>query len=195
MSSELLEDGIKDNTVVAPATGRRIAILLIPLLLLLALGVLLALNLGKDPKLVPSPFIGKPAPLFSTVDLLSGEKIGTETLRGQAYILNVWASWCVVCQIEHRHFNAYAKTPNALPVIGLNYKDAPEDAKRWLAQLGNPYRQIAVDPDGKIGLDFGVYGAPETYFIDRQGIVRFKQIGVITPAILATQTKLIGGEP
>jgi cytochrome c biogenesis protein CcmG, thiol:disulfide interchange protein DsbE len=192
MRTELLEDGANDNAPEAPKTARRIAILLIPLLLLLALGVLLALNLGKDPKLVPSPFIGKPAPLFNTVDLLSGEKIGTETLRGQAYILNVWASWCVVCQIEHRHFNAYAKTANALPVIGLNYKDAPEDAKRWLAQLGNPYQQIAVDPDGKIGLDFGVYGAPETYFIDRQGIVRFKQIGEITPAILATQTKLLG---
>jgi cytochrome c biogenesis protein CcmG, thiol:disulfide interchange protein DsbE len=195
MSTELLEDSAKDNAVAAPQASRSRAILLIPLLLLLILGVLLALNLGKDPKLVPSPFIGKPAPVFNAVDLLNGEKIGTETLRGQAYILNVWASWCVVCQIEHRHFNAYAKTPNALPVIGLNYKDAPEDAKRWLAQLGNPYQQIAVDSDGKIGLDFGVYGAPETYFIDRQGIVRFKHIGEITPEVLIAQTKLIDGAP
>ena len=166
---------------------------LTPLILLLALGVLLASNLGKDPKIVPSPLIGKTAPRFNTVDLLSGAVISTETLRGQAYVLNVWASWCAVCQIEHPVFNAYAQTPGALPVVGLNYKDAPDDAKRWLAQLGNPYRQIAVDADGKIGLDLGVYGAPETYFIDRQGVIRFKQIGEMTRAVLDKQTGLIGG--
>ncbi len=167
---------------------------LTPLILLIALGVLLASNLGKDPKIVPSPLIGKTAPRFNTVDLLSGAVISTETLRGQAYVLNVWASWCAVCQIEHPVFNAYAQTPGALPVVGLNYKDAPDDAKRWLAQLGNPYRQIAVDADGKIGLDLGVYGAPETYFIDRNGIIRFKQIGEMTRAVLAEQTQLIGGK-
>jgi len=168
-------------------------LLVVPLILLIALGVLLASNLGKDPKIVPSPLIGKTAPRFNTVDLLSGAVISTETLRGQAYVLNVWASWCAVCQIEHPVFNAYAQTPGALPVVGLNYKDAPADAKRWLAQLGNPYRQIAVDADGKIGLDLGVYGAPETYFIDRSGVIRFKQIGEMTAQVLAEQTRLIGG--
>ncbi len=166
---------------------------LAPLLLLIALGVLLASNLGKDPKIVPSPLIGKAAPKFATVDLLSGAVVSSETLVGRAYVLNVWASWCAVCQLEHPVFNAYAKTPGALPVVGLNYKDAPEDAKRWLAQLGNPYSQTAVDADGKIGLDLGVYGAPETYFIDRNGVIRFKQIGEMTAQVLAEQTQLIGG--
>ena len=166
---------------------------LVPLLLLVALGVLLGSNLGKDPKIVPSPLIGKPAPNFKTVDLVGGAEVSSQTLAGQPYVLNVWASWCAVCQLEHPVFNAYAKQPGALPVIGLNYKDTDDDAKRWIAQLGNPYRQIAVDADGKIGLDLGVYGAPETYFIDRNGIIRFKQIGEMTPQILAEQTALLGG--
>ena len=178
-----------------PATNLRWLLFLVPLLLLITLGALLASNLGKDPKIVPSPLIGKLAPNFSTVDLLSGTAVSSETLRGQAFVLNVWASWCAVCQIEHPVFNAYKQTPGALPVIGLNYKDAPDDAKRWLAQLGNPYQQIAVDASGKIGLDYGVYGAPETYFIDRKGIIRFKQIGEMTPQILAEQTAVIGGAP
>ena len=169
-------------------------IFLVPLLLLLALGILLGSNLGKDPKIVPSPLIGKPAPNFKTVDLLSGAVISSETLAGQAYVLNVWASWCAVCQLEHPIFNAYAHSPGALPVVGLNYKDEPADAKRWLAQLGNPYQQIAVDADGKIGLDLGVYGAPETYFIDANGTIRFKQIGEMTRAVLDKQTQLIGGK-
>lgn len=167
---------------------------LAPLLLLIALGILLASNLGKDPKIVPSPLIGKPAPNFSTTDLLSGAVVSSETLAGRAYVLNVWASWCAVCQLEHPVFNTYKQMPGALPVIGLNYKDAPDDAKRWLAQLGNPYQQIAVDADGRIGLDLGVYGAPETYFIDRNGIIRFKQIGEMTQKVLAEQTQLIGGK-
>ncbi len=198
-----MSDGAKDGQInvrevepfgaVPKSTANlRWLLFLVPLLLLLALGALLASNLGKDPKIVPSPLIGKAAPKFSTVDLLSGAVVSSETLAGQAYVLNVWASWCAVCQLEHRVFNAYAQTSGALPVIGLNYKDAPEDAKRWLAQLGNPYRQIAVDASGKIGLDLGVYGAPETYFIDRNGIIRFKQIGEMTPQILAEQTARIG---
>ena len=178
-----------------PARNLRGLLFLAPLLLLIALGVLLASNLGKDPKIVPSPLIGKPAPSFSTVDLLTGAVVSSETLRGQAYVLNVWASWCAVCQLEHPVFNNYAGTPGALPVIGLNYKDTNEDAKRWIAQLGNPYRQVAVDANGKIGLDLGVYGAPETYFIDRTGVIRFKQIGEMTPQILTEQTRRLGATP
>ncbi len=177
-------------------------LVLLPLFLVLGLGLLLALNLlqkkrdqdaGRDSKEVPSPLIGKPVPAFDTLDLVTGAAVSTKALRGQAFILNVWASWCAVCQIEHPVFNAYAKTPGALPVIGLNYKDAPDDAKRWIAQLGNPYNQIAVDENGKIGMDLGVYGAPETYFVDRDGIIRFKQIGEMTAQILATQTARMAG--
>ncbi len=179
-------------------------LLLLPLFLVLGLGLMLALNLrqkkqdldaGRDSKEVPSPLIGKPVPTFTTFDLMTGASIGTDALRGQAFILNVWASWCAVCQLEHPVFNAYAKTPGALPVIGLNYKDTNDDAKRWIAQLGNPYQQIAVDASGKIGMDLGVYGAPETYFVDRDGIIRFKQIGEMTPEILAAQTRRLGATP
>ncbi len=187
-----------------PQTPRINWYLLLPLFLVLGLGLLLALNLsqkqadldaGRDSKEVPSPLIGKPAPTFSTFDLQTGAPVSTAAMRGRAFILNVWASWCAVCQLEHPVFNAYAKTPDALPVIGLNYKDATDDAKRWIAQLGNPYQQIAVDADGKIGLDWGVYGAPESYFIDRDGMIRFKQIGEMTPQILAEQTRQLSATP
>ena len=145
---------------------------LTPLILLIALGVLLASNLGKDPKIVPLAADWQACAEFQ--DRGSRQWRGgkfAKTLAGQPYVLNVWASWCAVCQLEHPVFNAYAKTPGALPVIGLNYKDSNDDAKLWIAQLGNPYRQVAVDANGKIGLDLGVYGAPETYFIDRTGII------------------------
>jgi cytochrome c biogenesis protein CcmG, thiol:disulfide interchange protein DsbE len=168
---------------------RKRLLLAIPLVILLALGVLFKVNLGRDTKLVPSPFIGKAMPTFNTVDLLNGAPISTQSLAGKAFILNVWASWCVTCRLEHTVFNQYQKTNGALPIVGLNYKDAGADAKRWLDALGNPYQQIAVDADGKIGLDLGVYGAPETYFVDSSGIVRYKHIGEITMEILLTQSK------
>jgi cytochrome c biogenesis protein CcmG, thiol:disulfide interchange protein DsbE len=168
---------------------RRRLLLALPIVGLLALGVVFRGNLGRDTKLVPSPFIGKPMPAFQTADLLSGASISTQSLKGRPYILNVWASWCVTCRLEHRVFNQYAQTPKALPILGLNYKDAPADAKRWLEQLGNPYQQIPVDPSGDIGLDLGVYGAPETYFIDADGTVRHKHIGEMTMEILLAQSQ------
>jgi cytochrome c biogenesis protein CcmG, thiol:disulfide interchange protein DsbE len=168
---------------------RRRLIFALPIVGLIALGFVFRGNLGRDTKLVPSPFIGKPVPAFQTTDLLSGANISTQSLAGKAYILNVWASWCVTCRLEHRVFNQYAQTPNALPILGLNYKDEPADAKRWLEQLGNPYSQIPVDASGNIGLDLGVYGAPETYFIDSAGTVRYKHIGEMTMEILTAQTK------
>jgi cytochrome c biogenesis protein CcmG, thiol:disulfide interchange protein DsbE len=165
--------------------------LLLPLLLVILLAILLALNLRRDAKYVPSPLIGKALPSFATKDLLTNTPITSDSLRGKPYVLNVWASWCQVCQYEHRLFNQYAQGRGALPIVGLNYKDAPSDAKRWLAQLGNPYQQIAVDELGKIGMDLGVYGAPETYFIDAKGIIRYKHIGEMTDEILRVQTTVI----
>jgi cytochrome c biogenesis protein CcmG, thiol:disulfide interchange protein DsbE len=177
------------------STLSRRALLAIPLLALLALGVLFKVNLGRDTKLVPSPFIGKAMPAFETVDLLDGAIVSTQSLAGKAFILNVWASWCVTCRLEHRVFNEYQKTADAIPIIGLNYKDVPADAKRWLEALGNPYQRIAVDANGKIGLDLGVYGAPETYFVDANGVVRYKHIGEITMAILRTHSEAMQSKP
>jgi cytochrome c biogenesis protein CcmG, thiol:disulfide interchange protein DsbE len=189
------------SAVVNPA--RRSPWLLLPLAAVFTLGLLLALNLrekqsdidaGRDSKELPSPLVGKPIPAFTTTDLTTGVAISTAALRGTPFILNVWASWCAVCQIEHPTFNSYAKTPGAVPVVGLNYKDADADAKRWIAQLGNPYQQIAVDINGAIGMDLGVYGAPETYFVDAAGVIVHKHIGEMTPAVLAEQTaRLTGG--
>lgn len=183
---------MSEQSVSAPVSAPVRWLMILPFFGVVILGVILALNLHRDPKLVPSPLIGKAAPAFATVDLLTGRAISSQTLRGQAYVLNVWASWCPVCQIEHRHFNNYAKIPGALPVVGLNYKDNAVDAKAWLAKLGNPYRDVAVDEDGRIGLDFGVYGAPETYFVDAMGVIRYKHVGEITPELLLRESKALG---
>ena len=183
---------MSEQSVSAPVSAPVRWLMILPFFGVVILGVILALNLHRDPKLVPSPLIGKAAPAFATVDLLTGRAISSQTLRGQAYVLNVWASWCPVCQIEHRHFNNYAKIPGALPGGGLNYKDNAVDAKAWLAKLGNPYRDVAVDEDGRIGLDFGVYGAPETYFVDAMGVIRYKHVGEITPELLMRESKALG---
>lgn len=183
---------MSEQSMSVPAATPTRWLMILPFVGVVLLGAILALNLHRDPKLVTSPLIGKAAPVFATVDLLTNAPISTETLRGQAYVLNVWASWCPVCQIEHRHFNDYAKQADALPVVGLNYKDNAVDAKAWLDKLGNPYRDIAVDADGRIGLDFGVYGAPETYFVDATGVIRYKHVGEITPELLARETKALG---
>lgn len=174
---------------VAPAVGpgpnwRLIA----PLLLFGAMTALLYAGLGKDTKLVPSPYLGKPAPEFSAPDLLTGATISRTSLLGKPYLLNVWASWCISCQLEHPILNAYSQQPGAIAIIGLNYKETDADSgKQWLARFGNPYTQIVSDPEGRIGLDFGVYGAPETFFIDAKGIVRYKHVGELNATLIAEQ--------
>ena len=160
------------------------ALILIPLLIFLALAALLAVGLTLKPTEVPSPLIGKPVPAFSAPSLSDPEKIVTDqVLRGRVSVLNVWASWCIPCRDEH----PYVQELNArglAPVIGLNYKDKREDASRWLKQFGNAYTVSASDLDGRVGLDWGVYGVPETFIIDHQGIIRYKHIGPITAVSL-----------
>ena len=157
---------------------------LIPLGIFLALVILLGVGLTLDPREVPSPFIGKPAPDFRLPRLNQpGQTIGPEDMKGQVWLLNVWASWCVSCRAEHKVVNALAKT-GEVTVVGLNYKDEPDDARSWLAALGNPYLASAMDREGRVGIDWGVYGVPETFVIDRQGIIRYKHIGPITQASL-----------
>jgi cytochrome c biogenesis protein CcmG, thiol:disulfide interchange protein DsbE len=152
----------------------------VPLGLFLLLAVLLAVGLTLKPREVPSPFIGKPAPAFELPLLAPGQAAFTPAqMKGQVWLLNVWASWCAPCREEHPLLVA-ASREQRVPMIGLNYKDDPRNAEDWLRKLGNPYQGVAVDRDGRVGIDYGVYGVPETFVIDRQGIVRMKHIGPMT---------------
>ena len=157
---------------------------LIPLLLFVILVGFLAIGLNRDPHEVPSPLIGKPAPAFEVPQLEQSNKtFSPESLKGQVWILNVWASWCVACREEHPILLELSKAQIA-PLIGLDYKDQRDDALAMLARQGNPYTLSAFDGNGRVGINYGVYGVPETYVIDKTGIIRFKQIGPITTEIL-----------
>jgi cytochrome c biogenesis protein CcmG/thiol:disulfide interchange protein DsbE len=156
-----------------------------PLAIFIALVGFLAVGLKLDPREVPSPLIGKPAPGFSATILAEPERtLKREDMLGKVWMLNVFASWCGACRDEHPILVDYSRQPGSVPVIGLNYKDQRADGLRWLSRLGNPYRDSIFDPEGRIGLDYGVYGVPETFIIDRQGVIRYKQIGPITAEAL-----------
>jgi len=177
---------------------------LIPLGLFLVLIGFLAAGLKRDPREVPSPLKGKPAPEFRLETLASpGKTFSPADMRGQVWLLNVWASWCVSCRAEHPLLVAFAKQ-GGLPIVGLNYKEVRGDgetdvkklsadaeaaltrqrARAWLDRHGDPYALSVLDMDGRVGIDYGVYGVPETYLIDKQGVIRHKQIGPITPESL-----------
>ena len=157
---------------------------LAPLIGFVLLTILLAVGLQKDPKLVPSPLIDKPAPAFELPVLGEPQKtFNRDNMLGQVWLLNVWASWCVACRSEHQLMNILAQR-KIVPIVGLNYKDKPQQAQGWLQELGNPYLVSVSDLKGMVGIDYGVYGVPETFLIDKKGIIRFKQIGPVTPAVL-----------
>ena len=159
----------------------------LPLALFVVLVGFLAVGLKLDPREVPSPLIGKPAPAFALTRLDNADQtIRREDMLGKVWMLNVWASWCAACREEHPHLVAFART-KAMPILGLNYKDTRKDGLGWLARFGNPYDASLFDVDGRVGIEFGVYGVPETFVIDKQGVIRFKQIGPITPDILQTR--------
>jgi len=146
---------------------------------------LLAVGLKLDPREVPSPLIGKPAPQFQLPLLQEpGKTFSAKDELGSVWLLNVWASWCVSCREEHPVLVSYSKRGGGVPLYGLNYKDQRADGMRWLARYGNPYRASFFDADGRVGIDYGVYGVPETYVIDKRGIIRYKRIGPVTPEIL-----------
>ena len=160
---------------------------LIPLGAFLALAIVLAVGLKLDPREVPSPLIDKPAPKFALARLDDAAKtVRLDDLKGKVFILNVWASWCVACREEHPLLLDFAKK-RVVPVYGLNYKDTRPDATAWLARFGNPYDASFFDEDGRVGLDFGVYGVPETFVVDGNGVIRMKHIGPITPDVLANK--------
>jgi cytochrome c biogenesis protein CcmG, thiol:disulfide interchange protein DsbE len=153
---------------------------IIPLVLFIVLSVFLALGLKLKPSEIPSPLLNKPAPVFSAPKLNSpNQKLSPTDLKGKVWLFNVWASWCVSCRAEHPIINQLAQQQAAI-IVGLNYKDDPEAAKLWLATLGNPYNDSVMDADGRIGIDWGVYGVPETFVMDKQGIVRYKHTGPVT---------------
>ena len=156
---------------------------LIPLALFLVLAGFLLIGLFRDPHELKSVLINKPAPAFRLPQLkAAGKTISNEDMRGKVWLLNVWASWCVACREEHPWLIKYAQS-GVVPIYGLNYKDRNEDAIGWLEELGDPYTASAVDLDGRVGIDYGVYGAPETYVIDQNGTIRLKHVGPILPDV------------
>ena len=163
--------------------ARRLRFLL-PLATFVVLVGFLARGLMLDPREVPSPLIGKPAPAFTLPRLDDAARsIRREDMLGKVWMLNVWASWCAACRDEHPHLVAFART-RRVPILGLNYKDTRREGLAWLANFGDPYEASLFDADGRVGIEFGVYGVPETFVIDKQGFVRFKQIGPVTPEVL-----------
>ena len=152
---------------------------LLPLAVLCVLLGLFAVGLQNDPRRVPSPLIGKPAPAFRLPLVTTPEATLADTdLRGRPVLLNVWASWCLACRYEHPLLMALARE-GRYPLYGLNYKDRRPDALAWLARHGDPYLSSAFDEDGRVGIDFGVYGVPETFVLDASGVIRYKHIGPV----------------
>lgn len=157
---------------------------LIPLILFGVLVAFLAVGLTRDPREVPSPLVNKAAPAFKVPQLIKADEFFSPAdLKGQVWMLNVWASWCVACRAEHPLLVEIARSKVA-PLIGLDYKDQRADGLKFLSQFGDPYNLSAVDSDGRVGIDYGVYGVPETFIIDKRGVIRHKQIGPITPESL-----------
>ena len=155
-----------------------------PLVAVAALVALLAVGLGHDPREIPSVLIGKPVPKFS-LPPVRGRTLGLSSadLKGEVSIVNVFASWCVACREEHPVF-MQMKREGLVPIHGLNYKDPPADAQKWLDEMGDPYTRTGADIDGRVAIDWGVYGVPETFVIDREGRIAYKQIGAITPKLV-----------
>ncbi|MCD6681520.1 MAG: DsbE family thiol:disulfide interchange protein [Burkholderiaceae bacterium] len=162
---------------------------IVPVAVFAIIAWFLLAGLDRNPREIPSPLIGKPAPDFSlpvTHDL--ARTWSPQALRGKVWLLNVWGSWCAACQVEHPVLNDLART-GEIPLIGLAWKDMPENSIAWLRKLGNPYSVVVSDVQGRVGIDYGVYGAPETFLIDGAGIIRYKHVGPVTPELL--QQKLL----
>ncbi|MEA3411337.1 MAG: DsbE family thiol:disulfide interchange protein [Pseudomonadota bacterium] len=159
-------------------------LMLIPAIVFAVMAVLLAVGLNLNPREVPSPLVGKPVPEFELARLKDPQAtLGSADLSGRVSLLNVWATWCVSCRAEHKLLMALAKT-GEVDIYGLNYKDERDAAMRWLQVYGDPYVANAFDGDGRVGIDWGVYGTPETFVIDSQGVIRHKVIGPLSAEIV-----------
>jgi cytochrome c biogenesis protein CcmG/thiol:disulfide interchange protein DsbE len=162
-------------------------LLLVPLALFIGLVIFLFVGLSRDPHEVPSPLINKPAPSFQLPQLSEPAKtISAQDMRGKVWLVNFWGTWCIACREEHPMLVEYART-GLIPIYGVDYKDDRAVAKRWLEEFGNPYADVAFDAEGRTSIDYGVYGAPETFLIDKNGVIRFKQIGPLTPEVWEKQ--------
>ncbi len=158
---------------------------LIPFGIFVALVLFLGVGLKLNPREIPSPLIGKPAPAFKLTQLNDADKtIAPADMLGKVWILNVWASWCVSCREEHPALMDLSRM-NVVPIIGLNYKDGRAEGVGTLQQFGNPYTVSGFDDQGRVGIDYGVYGVPETFVVDRRGVIRMKYIGPLTPQIIS----------
>ncbi len=159
----------------------------IPVVIFFVIVGFFIIALYGDPKKIPSPFIGKPAPAFSLPTLFDANKIiSNESIKGEVVLMNVWASWCTACRQEH-HLLVELQEQHHVKLIGLNYKDEAVDAKAWLKEFKNPYSEIAFDLQGKVGIDWGVYGVPETFVLDKQGIIQHKIIGPLSEEIMHSE--------
>jgi cytochrome c biogenesis protein CcmG/thiol:disulfide interchange protein DsbE len=159
---------------------------LIPLAVFLALMGLLYFGLGQDPRDVPSVLIDTKAPEFSLPDLFDPEKtVDSASMRGQVWLLNVWGTWCPECWREHEYLIHLAKT-EGIPIVGIDWRDDPEEARKFLQRKGNPFVAVGTDPESKAIMNFGVYGAPETFLIDAQGFIRLKHTGAMSPEVWRT---------
>jgi cytochrome c biogenesis protein CcmG/thiol:disulfide interchange protein DsbE len=172
---------------------------LLPLGLFIGLVVLLGVGLKLDPREVPSPLIDKPAPAFTLPRLQQPDQtVSPADFKGRVWLLNVWASWCVSCRVEHPVLNQLAKT-GVVPLLGLNYKDNRQDALQWQRARGDPYTDNAFDADRRVGIDSGVYGVPETFVIDKRGMIRLKHTGPLTPKVIEDEilplVRKLNGEP
>ena len=156
----------------------------LPLGIFAALVILLGVGLTLNPREVPSPLIDKPAPLFELPQLHQPDQtFSPQQMLGKVWVLNVWASWCVSCREEHPVLVALSKS-GVVPIYGLDYKDQRKEGMAWLSRFGNPYQLSAFDADGRVGIDYGVYGVPETYVIDKRGVIRYKHIGILTREVV-----------
>ncbi|WP_439106761.1 DsbE family thiol:disulfide interchange protein [Congregibacter sp.] len=163
--------------------------LFVPLGLFVLLAVLLFRGLSLDPQALPSALIDKPLPAFSLPALRSQETLSEANLLGEPTLLNVWATWCISCRVEHPYLQRLADA--GVRIYGVNYKDDSDAARAWLEQLGDPYQESIVDAQGTFGLDLGVYGAPETYFVDANGVIRYRHVGVIDERVWTGRLKAI----
>jgi cytochrome c biogenesis protein CcmG, thiol:disulfide interchange protein DsbE len=171
-----------EDVVPHPAPPRRRALLfLVPLALFLLVGTFLAIGLTRDPGTLPSALVGKPAPEFALPPLPGRDPEGLTRadLGGEPMLVNVFASWCVPCRIEHPVLNRLAE--QGVPIHGINYKDRPEDAEAWLAELGDPFRRVGTDRDGRVAIEWGVYGVPETFVVDKDGRIAHRHVGPLQP--------------
>ena len=151
--------------------------LFLPLLLFVVLAEFLVRGLSLDPKELPSALIDRPLPAFELPALADQRRLVRDDVIGEVALFNVWATWCISCRVEHPYLQQLADS--GVPIIGINYKDDVDDARQWLVDLGDPYRLNIVDGEGSLGVDLGVYGAPETYLVDAEGVIRYRHVGVV----------------